>query len=526
MLKQPLIVIFIAVGIIVGPSVLNIAHAEENINLLADIGISILLFIVGLKLDLRLIKSTGKISLITGLGQVFFTSGIGYVIALAFGFSPLHSFYIAVALTFSSTIIIVKLLSDKKEIDSLHGQIAIGFLIVQDIVVILIMIILSASGNAGETSLAYGILKTILIGAVFFVVALLFMKWIIPPLSYFLAKSSELLLLFSVAWAISLASLSELAGFSPEVGAFLAGISLASSDFKESISSRLTSLRDFLLLFFFVNLGLELDLSEVGAQIPAAIAFSVFVLVGNPLIVLVIMGLLGYRKRTAFLAGLTVAQISEFSLIFAGLGLKMGHINQESVGLITLVGLITIGLSTYMILYSGFLYKILAPVLSIFEKKDPFEEARIKLNEKRTYELVIFGMGRFGINIARHLESHEITYIGVDFDPQLVRTLQQEGKPLVYGDLSDPDILDNLPFHHSRAILNTIPDMEHSIKLSKSLKRENYKGSVFITVRQEKNLSLVKELADGDVILMPYQMAAENFYNSHLVPLFSKNGKD
>lgn len=150
--RQPLIVMFIALGILVGPSALDIVKSHDNIHLLAEIGISILLFIVGLKLDLRIIKSVGKIALMTGLGQVLFTSIVGYFIGILLGFTALHSFYIAVALTFSSTIIIVKLLSDKKEIDSLHGQIAIGFLIVQDIVVILVMIVLSALRQGEDTS--------------------------------------------------------------------------------------------------------------------------------------------------------------------------------------------------------------------------------------------------------------------------------------------------------------------------------------------------------------------------------------
>ncbi len=256
----------------------------------------------------------------TGLGQVLFTSLFGYLIGLALGFSSLHSFYIAVALTFSSTIIIVKLLSDKKEIDSLHGQIAIGFLIVQDMVVILVMIILSVMRQSDNASLTNDILKTLLSGGVLLAGTLIAMRWIIPRLSFFLAKSQEMLTLFAIAWAVTLASAGELMGFSGEVGAFLAGVSLASSDFKDVISSRLVSLRDFLLLFFFVSLGADLDLSIIGGQVLPAVIFSLFVLVGNPIIVLIIMGAMGYRKRTSFLAGLTVAQISEFSLIYAGLG--------------------------------------------------------------------------------------------------------------------------------------------------------------------------------------------------------------
>ncbi|CAN5555678.1 hypothetical protein BH23BAC1_BH23BAC1_51620 [soil metagenome] len=188
LLRQPLIVMFIALGILVGPSVLDIVQSKENIHLLAEVGIAILLFIVGLKLDLRLIKSTGKIALFTGLGQVIFTSAIGYLIGLALGFSSLHSFYIAVALTFSSTIIIVKILSDKKEIDSLHGQIAIGFLIVQDIVVILVMIILSALGRNEDTTVFQDVLKTFIAGFILISATFIMLKWVIPSLTQ-LAKN-------------------------------------------------------------------------------------------------------------------------------------------------------------------------------------------------------------------------------------------------------------------------------------------------------------------------------------------------
>ncbi|HSI90066.1 MAG TPA: cation:proton antiporter, partial [Adhaeribacter sp.] len=463
LLKQPLIVVFIALGILVGPSVLNIVRSKDNIDLLAQIGIAILLFIVGLKLDLRIIRSIGKIALITGLGQVIFTSLIGYFIGLALNFSSMHSFYIAVALTFSSTIIIVKLLSDKKEIDSLHGQIALGFLIVQDIVVIVVMIVLSALKQPGEGPMAISIGKIFLAGGSLLLVTLVFMKYIIPRLSAFLARSTEILTLFAIAWAVTLASLGELMGFSGEVGAFLAGISLASSQFKELISSRLVSLRDFLLLFFFVNLGANLNLAAIGSQVPEAAVFSVFVLVGNPLIVLIIMGLMGYRKRTSFLAGLTVAQISEFSLIFAGLGLAVGHISEEIVGLITLVGLITIGLSTYLILYSQQIYGLIAPALGIFERHNPTREQNLHNEKVNCYDLIIFGVGRFGGHIAEKLDQHpDMHYLGVDFDPQVVECWQAKDRHIIYGDLEDPEILEQIPYQSARCIVSTVPDPELS----------------------------------------------------------------
>ena len=363
-LRQPLIVAFIAVGVTVGPAGLGWVRSHDQVDLLATLGVALLLFVVGLKLDLHLIRSLGPVALATGLGQVIFTSVIGYGIALALGMDHVPAIYVAVALTFSSTIIIVKLLSDKREIDSLHGRIAVGFLIVQDLVVIVAMIALSALGVAGQqdnTALWRDVLWIVVKGVGLLAAVGLPMRYLLPRLLHQLARSPELLMLFAIAWAVALAAAGDALGFSKEVGAFLAGMTIASTPYREAISTRLTTLRDFLLLFFFVSLGAQLDLRLLGAQIGPSIALSLFVLIGNPLIVMVIMGAMGYRKRTGFLAGLTVAQISEFSLVFAALGLTLGHIDADTLGLITLVGLVTIGLSTYLILYSHPLYDRLAP---------------------------------------------------------------------------------------------------------------------------------------------------------------------
>jgi len=515
-LRQPLIVMFIALGVVMGPAVLDIVKSKENIHLLAEIGISVLLFIVGLKLDLRIIKSVGKIALLTGLGQVLFTSFFGYIIGIALGFTSLHSFYIAIALTFSSTIIIVKLLSDKKEIDSLHGQIAIGFLIVQDIVVILMMIILSAIQKGGETSLSQDIVRTLIAGSGLIAFTFIAMKWILPKLTNYLAQSQELLTLFSVAWAVALAATGEYIGFSGEVGAFLAGMSLASSEFKEAISSRLVSLRDFLLLFFFVSLGADLDLTAISGQITPALYFSFFVLIGNPIIVLIIMGLMGYRKRTSFLAGLTVAQISEFSLIFAGLGLAVGHINKEVVGLITLVGLITIGLSTYLILYSHQIYNFLSPFLNIFQRKNSSLEQENNNMKHADYNVIIIGLGRFGNRLADMLDKHtHITYIGIDFDPSVVKNWRENKRAIIYGDIDDPEMLEILPYQQSNIIISTVHDITLSKQLVNDLKRRQYTGKVFVTALTDKDS---KELSDNGIqnVLQPHSLAASNFFNTHL----------
>ncbi len=513
-LRQPLIVAFIAVGIIVGPAVLGIVSLNEQINLLAHLGIAILLFVVGLKLDMHIIRTMGVVALFTGLGQVIFTSVVGFLIALALGMPPIGALYVAVALTFSSTIIIVKLLSDKRELDALHGRIAIGFLIVQDIVVVLAMIGLTALGQAQEaTSLGYEALMVLLKGILMLIVVALLMRYVIPGLLNRLAHSPELLILFAIAWAVLGASLGEMLGFSKEVGAFLAGISLASTHYRELIGARLVSLRDFLLLFFFISLGASLEMDTLGSQVGPALLLSVFVLIGNPLIVMVILGYMGYRKRTGFLAGLTVAQISEFSLILAALGFNLGHIDQETVGLITLVGLITISSSTYMILYSHPLYEKLSPYMSVFERKIANREVVFDQEQPaKPTDVILFGLGRFGMVMAQHLQKQGKNVLAVDFNPELVQKTAQHGVPTRYGDAEDPEFIASLPLHEAEWVVGTMRDRQISLALFKSLKQDNYRGQIALAATHHLDAEHFKEMG-VDMVLVPYHDAAVEAVN-------------
>lgn len=522
--RQPLIVAFIAVGILSGPAGFNWVRSAEQVELLANIGITLLLFMVGLKLDLHLIRTMGRVALATGLGQVLFTSIIGYGLSVALGLDPLAALYVAMALTFSSTIIIVKLLSDKEEIDSLHGRIAIGFLIVQDIVVVLVMIGLSALGTGNfETSLIHEMLQVLLKGAVLLGGIGLLMRYGLPQLLHLLARIPELLMLFAIAWGVSLAALSEQWGFSKEVGGFLAGISLASTHYREAIGSRLVGIRDFLLLFFFLSLGGQLDMEHLGLQVWPALVLSLFVLIGNPLIVMIIMGWMGYRARTGFLAGLTVAQISEFSLILGALGMTLGHIDESTMGLITLVGLVTIGLSTYLILYSHPLYERLGPLLQIFERKIPHREQEENLASEETLhpDIILCGLGRYGSRIAEGLRHKGYRVLGVDFDPEVVEHWHAQGWPAYYGDAADPDFLTSLPLPSAQWVVSTIPVVSINVTLLHALRSHGYLGQVTLTAHTVTVAESFKQ-SGADVVFLPFSDAAERAIEMlHTSPVIS-----
>lgn len=506
-LRQPLIVAFIVVGIAVGPVGLDWVSSDNTIELLAQFGIAILLFLVGLRLDLYMIRNTGPVALATGLGQIAFTSILGFLIALALGMDRVTALYVAAALTFSSTIIIVKLLSDKRELEQLHGRVALGFLIVQDLVVILVMIGLTAFGQDTSEGLGVGVAMVALKGFGLLLGTWVLMRFVLPRLLPHIASSQELLVLFGVSYAASVAALSEWLGFSSEVGAFLAGVSLASTPYRDALGARMVSLRDFLLLFFFLELGAGLEFVNVSAQLVNAVILSAFVLVGKPLIITAIMSAMRYPVKVGFLAGLPAAQISEFSLILAALGLNLGHITNATASLITLVGLITIGGSSYLIVYSHQIYDRIAPWLSVFERK-PGRKPETH-DPRDDVDVILFGLGRFGRQLSQQLHSagHKVTVI--DFDPYKVRSNDPTEMVVLFGSAEDPDLLATLPLNQAKYVVSAIPTLNANLALLHGLRQYQFGGSIALTAHTKRDAEALR--ATGvHLVLEPFASAAQS----------------
>jgi Kef-type K+ transport system membrane component KefB len=514
LLAQPLIVSFIAVGILAGPSVFSLVESGVVVETLARLGIALLLFLVGLKLDLGLIRRFGRVAVATGLGQVAFTSLGGFALCLALGFGVVESLYVAVALTFSSTIIIVKLLSDKREIDALHGRIALGFLIVQDICVVVAMIALSAFAAADQGGAA-ALGRSLAGGVVLIAVAGLFMRYAAEPLLGRIAKEPELLVVFAIGWAALGAAAADAVGLSKELGGLVAGVSLGSTSVREAVAARLAPLRDFLLLFFFLELGALFDFSAVAGRLGEAAVLSLFVLIGNPLIVMAIMGAMGYRSRTGFLAGLTVAQISEFSLVFVALGRGLGHLGAEAVGLVTLVGIVTIALSTYMIVHSATLHRWLGPLLGPFERRHPAAEDHApEEGEAPARPVILLGLGRYGTAIAEHLAARGVGFLGVDFDPEAVRAFRRRGWPALYGDAADPGFVSGLKLSEARWIVAAMPHVPVILghaqtreALLQALKAARFEGRIALTATRPEEEGALRDLGVS-VVLNPFADAA------------------
>lgn len=472
-LRQPLIIGYIIAGMIISPFLVGIGTSTSAIDTFSKIGISFLLFIVGLRLNPKVIKEIGGSALIIGIGQMVLTFAATFLVSYyVINAGMVNAIYYGIAVSFSSTIIAMKLLSDKKEIDSLSSKISIGILIVQDLFAIGVLMFISSISGIGENA-TWG---SFIVGAVLIVILFLVGYFILPKIMKQVAKMQELLFLFSVCWCFVLAGIFSYIGFSMEIGSLLAGVILSTSPYATEISSKIRPLRDFFLIIFFIILGLSIQVSEISEIIIPALVLSGLSLLLKPLIIMFFGRLFKYTKRTNFLVGSALSQISEFSLIVGALGLSLGQINSLTFNTIILSLLITIFLSSYAITYSGGIYNKFSGLLSIFESKKIRKENKIKLQ----YDTILFGYNRIGFSILNSLKKMKRKYIVVDFNPDIISKLNKFGIPAIYGDVYDQDFLDDLNLPNLSLVVSTIPEVETNELLIETIREVNEKAIIIL----------------------------------------------
>lgn len=503
LLKQPLIIGHILTGIIVGPSVLHLAKSPETIDVFSSIGIALLLFIIGLGLNPRVIKEVGRVAAVAGLIQVAATAIFAWGGGVILGFGPMESIFFGIALSFSSTIIILKLLSDKKEQTRLYGKITIGILLIQDLLAMGALLFVTSQGTGDGFSfnqLAVLALKGCAIAIPMFFVG----NVILPRMHRLIANSQEFLFLFAIGWGFGLAALFEVVGFSLEIGALLAGVALAGLPYTQEISARLRPLRDFFVVVFFISLGVRLSFDNFGSLIPAVIIASLITIVVKPLVVMVIMGLMGYTKRTSFKAAIALAQVSEFSLVFVILGNKFQLVGDDLVSVITIVALISIAISSYLIIYSDKLYTLFEEGLSMFESR----KAHFEQESRHHYDLVLFGYQRGGHEFIRVFRSLKKRFVVVDYDPEVVDILDNKKIDYLYGDATDIELLEEAGLDKAKLIVSTISDHETNMFLIHLLEKINPHA---VTIMHGDTFSEAAELytAGASYVVIPHYIGSE-----------------
>jgi Kef-type K+ transport system membrane component KefB/Trk K+ transport system NAD-binding subunit len=508
LLKQPILVGYIIAGVLISPFIMKLGMSTEVITMFSKFGIAFLLFMVGLHLNPKKFREIGLSSFIIGLLQVAITFGISFLIAFKLlDFGIVASLNIGVALSFSSTILVMKLFSDKKDLDSLYAKISIGILIVQDIIAAGILMFISSTSNP---TLSPGFpFANVLIGIGIIVLFFLFGFFVLPLFTKRIAKSQELLFVFSLCWCFVISALFNLLGFSIEIGALLAGLVLSMTPYSAEMSSRISPLRDFFLILFFIILGFNSDFSHIGSVLFNSVILSFIVLIIKPVIVMILSALFGYTKRTNFLVGTSLAQVSEFSLIVIFLGISLGHIGGEVLHTIILTMIITILLSTYMIIYSQKFYEKMRGFASIFEKKNISNKKEIS---KKEYYAMLFGYNRIGFSILNSLKNSHKKYLVVDFNPETISSLNKLGIPSLYGDVDDIDFLNELNLSKIKLAISTVPDYETNSILIKTIRKIN--KDVIIIVRAHLIDDALELYKDGaDYVLTPHFLGGEYVSN-------------
>jgi Kef-type K+ transport system membrane component KefB len=503
-LRQPLILAYILTGVLAGPSVLGFTHSFEIFEALSSIGIAFLLFIVGLNLNWRNVKDVGGVALAAGLGQVTVTAAAGFGIAQLLHFDLRTSVFLGVAFAFSSTIIIVKLLTDKEDIDRLHGRIAIGILLVQDLVAMILLLLLAAYADGG--SLATVLTVSLAKGAAVIAALWLLAKFIIPYLFRYAASSQELLFLVALSWCFAVASALQLLGFSLEIGALLAGISLAGTGFQHEIEAKIRSLRDFFLVLFFVVLGTNLAGGDLLNLAWPAVAFSLLILIGNPLILIGIMRVLGYHPRTGFLTGTTLAQVSEFSFILVSGGIALGLVDEQMLSLITVVALVTITVSSYVIAHNENFYEYLAGYLPKLKRRPEDEHD----NEGPAPEVVLLGFDKMGKKILPEVQSLTDNFLILDFDPAVIEDLEHEGIRAVYGDAGNDDVLKFIRADKAKMVISAIPDMAVNEDIMDFMRAQKAKSTLIVTVKSSEDAARCYALG-ATFVIVPTMLGGEHF---------------
>jgi Kef-type K+ transport system membrane component KefB len=534
-LKQPAILAYILTGIIIGFFHYFKSSNQDVLQTMSQIGVTLLLFMVGLEIKVSELFSLKKSLLIAAIGQIGLTILGGFALSTFFGFDLLTSFYIAMALTFSSTIIVVKVLSDKREMHSLYSKFAIGILLAQDILAIALLMLLS--GVTTKTQGLDMLMSIILIfikGGILVGIVALLSRHFFPRFIESIAKSSETLFLISLAWVFGLAAIvsSPYVGFSIEIGGFLAGLALANTMANYQIIAKAKILRDFFIVIFFVLLGIQMSFADLPAIIVPAIILSLFVLLAKPFLVTLVMAAMGYRKRTAFLTGLSLSQISEFSLILVFMGYKLGQINQRVVSLITVVGLVSFFVSTYGLINSKLLYRKMAPFLGFLErdelKKDEIGQPEDSL-ENLDNHVVVIGGDQMGESIMEALEDRDMDVVLVDFNPSILKKMESKKIHRLFGDIADLDIQERARLTQAKLVISTIPDAEDNVLLLKELKHENRKAKVVVMALDSHDAKLLYK-EGADYVILPHlaggRQIAEIILDNHLDRIEKLKAKD
>jgi len=503
--KQPLIPAYILAGLLIGPIGLGLIKDISLIKALSEMGIAFLLFVIGLEINVKKLKQVGIVSIIAGLIQVLLVFIAGFFVASYLGFEQITSIYIGLILTFSSTMLVVKLLSDEENIDTLHGRIILSILLIQDLLIIIALTLLNITKESFSLDLiGFALLKTLLIVAGTFLIT----KYLSLVILKYAAKSKELLFLVSISFLFLFAMIAYLFEFSIAIGAFVAGIGLASTHYSVAIKSRVEPIKDFFATIFFVSLGMQLVLTNIDKLFEPLIIFLLISLLLKPIILFFIIVLSGYQNKVSFLTGLSLGQTSEFSLILAIEGLALGMISQEIFSLAIILAVSTMVITSYTIKHSTGIYLLFSGILKPFDKLALIKRKLEYTKKGAKTKIALFGCHRMGGLFLETFRKSDKKLIVIDHNPTIIEKLNQEKVSCIYGDISSREILDKLDFKNLEIVISTVPNDEENMFLIEYIKSINPNIIMIVTA---DHLGQAFDLYDygADYVIIPHLLSGE-----------------
>jgi len=501
LINQPLLISYIISGALVS-NFFNLS--KENISFLnsfADLGIIFLFFVVGLQLDLNLLKEISKKAIWLGLSQEFLTILAGLILVILLGYPFKQALLISIALSFSSTAIVFKILSDKKELETLYGRLIVGFMIVQDIFAVLIFFLLDLmeSNFFKFNEIIISFLSLFLFFSLLFL-----MNKLIKKFEEKIESNLEYLFVFSLSYLMGVIGLGNLLNIGNEISSLSAGLSLANLVFSKEIVSRFKPLRDFFILLFFVKLGLNFPIFQIDLNFfYHLLILSFFVIFFNPLIVMIIMRLFKFPLKVNFIVSLSSGQISEFSFVMADITKEKNLFNENLVHLISGIGFITIFASSYLLYFHETIFNKIKKFIYFFEVKEREEK-----EEKFSYPIFLFGADRIGSIILKNLKDYKDKILIIDYNPEIVKKLKNENYNVIYGDASEVDFLEELNLKETKIAISTIPDLNINLLILEFLKSKN-KEIIFISVATREKEKLELENKGSDFVFIPYHLGGE-----------------
>jgi Kef-type K+ transport system membrane component KefB len=505
----PLIIAYLAAGIFLSLVSVFDVNYFSILHELPEVGIAFVLFLIGMELDLREIKSLGLPIVVAALGQITLTTLAIFFISTKLGFSTIESIYLGLGLAFSSTVVVIKLLLEKKDLNSLYGKLSIGILLIEDLVAVVVLMAISVGSSA--LGLGYQaslpILTLLLKMFGLFILTFVLSRFVLERIFDSIAKSVELLFLTAITWCFAFTSLAVISGFSVVIGAFLAGVALASSPYHIQIQGKIKPLRDFFLMLFFVFLGTQVNLSDLTSLWPIILIFTLFAILVKPLIYAGILGMFGFRKHTIYQTSLNLSQISEFSLILLLVGVQYKIVSPSSLSVMATVAVSSILFSSALIASSKKLFKYVSPLVSIFERKSKHHSFESKFEDEFSDHIVIVGADRIGGPIVKYLKKTSIPFLVMDFNPTIVKKLQGEGINVIYGDVGDPEVIDSLQIEKAKLIISTASDRPDNETFIKECKRRKSGATLIVRADDAVHAENLKKLG-ADYCLIPEKVSA------------------